>query len=536
MKAANATSWSAKRSASSSRKRFTLDHRMTSERAVEISDQARTFAARVGATVDEMGWIHWPIPSGESVVFPQEIAGASIALSNQRPTRLEADAPIKRLRVDARGMQPLFLSRGDFGEVWVTRDLPGLDVFVDGSVQTLRLIGPGFRLRRLGPATATLVIDNCQLIVEGPASLTRLEYSGDCTVAGSAISADTVAVAEGAILRGSIDCRLLMPLSPSGRIARGHFREGTVTVREALEPSLEIGDTTLNLYGSEGSLDNTTVAGYGIVTLSGRVRGLTVADGSRIEVQLAGAAQVTQATGPTVLRASRGSTCLGRQDAPLVLLPGTDLTEADVQHVDIYNLRVADIPGLRRCERLAPALPSRSWRDWQHPARKREDAMVFPGDSQRERDQQRAYFWASMSALLKEKHAPGSTQSEVRLAAVRARRKSLPLGRERLLLWLFSLIGYGERVVLPLAVFLLLCLPAAFWLQRHAALPTGWLHEWYRLIQQPLALFHVLSVPTVTVTGQVPLAEVGVVDLIRAVGVVLIGFSVLAIRRITRPE
>ena len=68
--------------------------------------------------------------------------------------------------------------------------------------------------------------------------------------------------------------------------------------------------------------------------------------------------------------------------------------------------------------------------------------------------QRRADFWTQLSEVLREQQASGSVQSNVRVAAMRARRRALGYGRERFWLAAFSLIGYGERILLPLAVWL----------------------------------------------------------------------------------
>jgi hypothetical protein len=110
--------------------------------------------------------------------------------------------------------------------------------------------------------------------------------------------------------------------------------------------------------------------------------------------------------------------------------------------------------------------------------------------------ERRADFWTKLAAILSTQQVLGSTQSNVRLASMRARRRALPRGRERFWLWVFSLIGYGERITLPLlwwlgGVVLAGLAYAAFVGMRSGIISFEFASLLVRLVLGPLAILRV---------------------------------------------
>ena len=119
---------------------------------------------------------------------------------------------------------------------------------------------------------------------------------------------------------------------------------------------------------------------------------------------------------------------------------------------------------------------------------------------------------------------------------MRARRRALPPGRERFRLWAFSLIGYGERIMLPLLWWIGGVLLAGLAYAAVVPIPSG-----------------VASIQFVDLLGRLALGPLGFlrVDELRppnapgpwdtiiwiaalVLGTVCLGFSLVAIRKVTR--
>ena len=142
------------------------------------------------------------------------------------------------------------------------------------------------------------------------------------------------------------------------------------------------------------------------------------------------------------------------------MLPNVgNVADAEIEGVSLYELSIADVPNLAKAARVSPWIPRA------RKARKLERAMTFGVSSDNGTRRQRAViFWERLGIALQDQHAPGSDQSNVRLAAYRARKRQLSWRantREKALLTAFSVIGYGERIVLPLCIWLVGLLVAA---------------------------------------------------------------------------
>ena len=134
--------------------------------------------------------------------------------------------------------------------------------------------------------------------------------------------------------------------------------------------------------------------------------------------------------------------------------------------------------------------------------------------------------------LLEVTHAPGAVQANARFAWAKARQKALRFGREKALLWTYSLVGYGERILKPLVLYFVLgvtifALFNAGILDADMGPATPSLPV---ILTLPLAVFRI-SVGTIEVSNW----NLAAVLTWQAVGIVLLFFTVSAIRRIAKP-
>jgi hypothetical protein len=302
---------------------------------------------------------------------------------------------------------------------------------------------------------------------------------------------------------------------------------------------LELNDCTLHLRCADidshsVTLRRTTFTGAGNLVVLGALDGpsFNASNPLSLNVNLLDGASITDGTGFIVLQAGDRTLCAGAPGGALRLEAVLSANGAELQGVDIYDLALGDLAQLKDAERLVPWVPERAR------AREREDTMQVGGGSPATLAGRRAHFWTRLSVLLKEKHAPGSVQSQVRYAAARARRRALPWGRERAILTLFAAVGYGESIGLPILCHALVSLVAAPFvlhdrtLNIHSA--DAWenlLEAWGRLLQAPLTFFRFTSLPRVTGFG----SNLAVV-VPSALGVLLLFFALAAVRRIAKPD
>ena len=191
--------------------------------------------------------------------------------------------------------------------------------------------------------------------------------------------------------------------------------------------------------------------------------------------------------------------------------------------VDIYPLDWRHVARLAGAERLTI---------WRAPFRQR-----YRLEAQQERPEpqrnfsideleSRAEKWTRLAELLDEKVSDGTSVTQARYAAYRWRTK-LAWRRDHILeaalLLMFKVVGYGQRVLQPLLVWigaagLLAMLPAL----EHRDM---WLDRFGSMLLAPLAILRLTADPSPH-TWEIVVAKL--------VGIVCIGFAILATRRLTR--
>jgi hypothetical protein len=242
---------------------------------------------------------------------------------------------------------------------------------------------------------------------------------------------------------------------------------------------------------------------------------------------------VTNANGEVALDAMAGDMlCQGARDKALVLLRVGKVQDAELERIDIYSLTVGDVGRLALAARVTPWIPG----PWE--ARKREQAMQFGTTDVALRAQRRADFWAQLSKVLKDQQASGSVQSNVRVAASRARRQTLGPGREQFWLSLYSLVGYGERILLPVLVWALGVVVAGlmFVALDGALLITDVLSaEFVKLLLRFVAgPFSILRIEGIRPPNLPGIWDTAIWSAAQILGTICLGFAILAVRKVTR--
>jgi hypothetical protein len=403
-------------------------------------------------------------------------------------------------------------------------------------VGDLQLLGGRWDIRLGRDSIHRLAVITAQVTFTGNAPLIRrLTLSGNVTLAR--LSAEETIIQPPVVIYSAGDVDL-------GAVSKGLATPVELTFGSASQ-SISLRDLPPNseilLDGAIVSLSPSSVQGptsRGVTFRgTGRVVVTTSLESPTFEpartqsliLELTQQGQVSGAKGRVVLNAQPGSQCIGVAKTPLVLDRVDRAERAELEHVSLQRLLFTDLAALREAERLIPWMPPVSNLS---KARKYVDDATAGGGEPDLIATKRAHFWTRLSYMLADKHTPGSVQSSVRWASMRSRRLAAPRwGRERLLLFAYSLVGYGERILLPIFWQLVVTSTFAFWVfhagRHHMALSLK--SRWEQALQLPLTIFRVLE------NGNL-LHPTWAVALIRVTGIVLIGLALLAMRRVVKAE
>ena len=327
---------------------------------------------------------------------------------------------------------------------------------------------------------------------------------------------------------GSVICSYLPPAT------KVHL-DGTALVLERPAPSAEPqGDHVVArfLEAPPAMVEGLTVTGTGRVHVRWDLESPTFSpEGGELTLRVLHQGHVIDASGRVALKGvAEDALCQGSAHNPLVITSVGEVNGAELERINIYELSLGDVRRLQPAARVTPWIPHA--RD----ARKRELAMRLGTDNKELQAERRADFWTKLAAILSSQQVLGSTQSNVRLASMRARRRALPRGRERFWLSVFSLVGYGERITLPLLWWMGGVVVAGLAYAAVVPIPSG-----------------IASIQFVDLLGRLALGPLGFlrVDELRppnapgpwdtviwitalVLGTVCLGFSLVAIRKVTR--
>jgi hypothetical protein len=283
------------------------------------------------------------------------------------------------------------------------------------------------------------------------------------------------------------------------------------------------------------ALNDLTLVGNGRVRVDRMLRRpcfLATQQGFRLDVRERG--ELLEARGDVFLVAGKAGLIGGAKTGKgLRIVRIGAIAETELESVNLFDLEsVRDVKKLRSCSRVLPWIP------WALRARAMQSAQRYSmSDDGKVNWNRNASFWNELDAVLAEKRVPGSVHSRVRVAAVRARRRSLSWKsefRERALLTCYAAVGYGERILVPLITWTLfnICIAG--------------LIDIFRVVRPHQAYWRLLMMTFAAplVTFRIPFSRPnspGIWDTVlfsiaQVVGVALIGLTLLASRRVLRPE
>lgn len=221
-----------------------------------------------------------------------------------------------------------------------------------------------------------------------------------------------------------------------------------------------------------------------------------------------------------------------------------DLENSVIEDLDVTGLWLWDLEKLAKAERLSIATPDKR-KEMIHMAERIQSPHGLAGGDP---STSRAFFWRRLSDIVADKHGSGEGQSRVRYIANEMRLGSPAISkRERSLLNLYKLVGYGESIGRPLYLFLSACALLAAAVSVDCLLPDAFcsplfqdveltealdpLEGLIRLVVSPLAFFRFVDGPYAA-SDWTSLMLVG----LRIVGVLMIFFSLAAVRRVAKAE
>ncbi len=289
--------------------------------------------------------------------------------------------------------------------------------------------------------------------------------------------------------------------------------------------ALDLDDAILLIGDGQHELAPLTVGGAGTLAVRGEAAALTLESSNRpIELMALRDARLHDVSGSVALRAERGSAVIGRVDGTFGPVAVLAAEGAVVQHMSPFGLcRLDDLARLGAATRATFWLPRHTTA-----ALRRSDAMTIETKRDAPTGSGAVQFWEQAGELLNRNKASSSSQSMARYLAARARRRSSAprYGRERIIYTLYGLVGYGERIAQPLAVYAALAFLLAMWVAPTTPLDL-WM-AWSQVLQAPLAFFEFGS--RIQNLRLDPVLQL-VVTAFQVVGIALIAVSLLAVRR-----
>lgn len=489
----------------------------------------------------------------------QRITFRTVGASDARIVVNHSDIPLAILRLDVDTDCELITLDGDtpVGLLELNRtengpnapsDATRVGVGAEWSSDTVELTGGPFDIQGFN-------IDNCR----------HVRTSRDETV----ISGDGPDKNVGLEIRGILklvgggECNLGMVRATSDGAITGKQRRFDVEADMSESPSLVLSGQRTLLEGisdrAEFSLENAELFIHGGVHLSLTVQGkgeLQVLDAARIDGATIGADKqsvLLTVAGNSSLQGIKGVVKIGLVDGIINGDPENGLTlrgvrevrrDAELAYINIYSLRLPDVIALTDAEMVAPWFPSG--------LRKRaraENSMnvgVYFGVREDQKRRRRVDFWVHLHREIVKKSG-GTAETTVAVAAYRSRRRAAPRwSAERLVLSLFALFGYGQRLwtpLLPWTVFALLAaLFGPFWDEAGRLVPDGisWLDyskSFGLMILAPLQILRVFDFTKAACqTGSIQCLTLSSWWWVAAVpfGAICIGFMLNAARRLAR--
>ena len=313
-----------------------------------------------------------------------------------------------------------------------------------------------------------------------------------------------------------------------------HLDRTNLQLERPAPPSAELQEdsaVTDFLQAPPTMIERLTITGTGRVHVRQDLESPTFSpEGGELALRVYRTGNVMNASGRVVLEeVAEDALCQGAAHNPLVVTSVGEVNGAELKRINLYELSVGDVRRVQPAARVIPWIPTRG-------ARGRELAMRLGTDNEQLQAERRADFWTKLAAILSSQQVLGSTQSNVRLASMRARQRALSRGREKFWLRAFSLIGYGERILQPLLIWLGGVVVLGLAHAMVVGIPTGIASVQFayllgRLALGPLAILRLDDLRPPNAPGPWD-TIIWIVALI--LGTVCLGFSLVAIRKVTR--
>jgi hypothetical protein len=389
----------------------------------------------------------------------KSIAAVTINISANPPNFqlfIEAGSDLRRLQIPVELAQPLTI-QGTGREESITVNMPVLPDLI------LRDCVVAFEGMQQFPEKE-MDLQNAILMPNAAFMLNKLRLRGDISIVGGhAISARDVLFEANTLLTGA-SLNVQRSLNSQGLIRLRATHLELLAAADNLTLTLEEGGS-LVIQRTTMPIRNLTVAGAGPVTIATRVLSakLSAPDGF-IDLSLAPTAEVEGRSTATVsLAAASRSTLTASPEGDFRVGRVVNAEGAEVVGVNVFQegLSYTDLRALGRAERFVPYIPRSRMQ-----ARRalgsvmpQEDAPNKEEHPKRLQRLRRQHHWASTLAdtlQTRESSVPGAIQSRARYLEFWSRRRSIEFGGEKCLLWLYSIVGYGESILRPLAWLLTL--------------------------------------------------------------------------------
>lgn len=391
---------------------------------------------------------------------------------------------------------------------------------------------------------SVLRLSDAGLSIDRPLHVERLVVRGQVTFQTRGFQADGTSLPDGrASLRsrfGTVGLGVVVASGPQLRLSGGVANTFTATKLPSAS-TITLDDSSVDLVRS-GAAQNPPIADV-VLMGTGDARiyvpllrpRFEPNDDGELRVTILQDGSIADAVGRINLVEARGGSVTGSRGRGSLTLIGV----GELEGVDLENVSLFDLPDLESLQRLAMARRVVPWmpRVWR--ARALQQRQFSGADCWDERDRwsRVARFWSDVGATLHRSETSGGVQSDVRVAVLRARRRSLSPRdntREWMLLTAYALLGYGERVLAPLVVWTSTCLSAAAALR---VLPItngseGYWRVFVRLLAAPLTLVNV----DVAIPNAPGIWDNAMYGGSKFAGVVLVGVAVMAGRRTVRPN
>lgn len=433
-------------------------------------------------------------------------------------------------------------------------------VNVDGALRALSIVKPRGAVTYLGKGTVgdltlhggayslerghvhTLVAIDCEVSRPNNApDIQRVEARGSVFFGGSGWRIPLLDLSEASEIsvdpnKPLVAQEVLLPPGESALTLSGHFQFG----HEA-RPELRIEGGTISFADEaeltiKGHADGVSFIGSGLVTIHDELVSGRFSAGVR--VQCAGVARLLEARGTIKLLECGKAVVTGAITEPLRPLSISRAKGAVLLNIDCFGLDEQSLDAIQESAQFAPWVPSQSWRavrklqSMSLSTRENDSGGVRRVTDSATEKWRRARFWQRVTRLTADSHASGDTQSRVRFVYTAARRYASESRRERFLLWVYSFIGYGERVMRPLGLYAVAA--ASVWLGlTYGPLSVDGGPSFGDVIGLPLKFFRIVGKDSAdSVDGGLR----WVLASLQLFGLLMLFFSLSAIRRVSKAE